>query len=125
MEIFRGEKAIHVEKPEGTRINYYLFPEYEIHYNEVPPGTVQAWHHHERIEETLLMLDGELEVRWRNDRLEEQTTLLKKGDLVRTGSTPHTFANLSENLVKFVVFKLMLSGTNHHELFKSDRVTDE
>lgn len=125
MEIFRAENAIHSKKPDGTILDYYLFPEYEIHYNEVPPGTIQIWHHHEQIEETVLMLDGELEVRWRDEGVEEQKTELKKGDLIRTGNVSHTFANLSGDLAKFIVFKLVLSGTNHHELLKRDKVVDE
>ena len=125
MEIIRSEKAIHVEKSDGTRIDYYLFPEYEIHYNEVPPGIIQVWHHHEQIEETLLILDGELEARWRKNGDKEQTTVLKKGDLVRMGNTPHTFTNLSGSLVRFVVFKSVPSGANQHELLKRDKVIDE
>lgn len=124
MEITRSEKAIRANKPDGTIVDYYLFPEYEIHYNQVPPRTMQVWHHHKQIEETLLILDGELEAHWRDDGAKEHMALLKKGDLIRTGNMSHTFINSSEGLVKFVAFKLVLSGVNHHELLKSDKVID-
>ena len=125
MKIFRSAQAIHAEKPDGTRIKYYLFPEYEIHYNEIPPGTVQVLHHHEQIEETLLILNGELEVLWRNDKMEEQTATLRKGDVIRTEKTPHTFANKSADVVSFAVFKFVPSGINRRELLKRDKIIDQ
>ncbi len=124
MEILRRANAQHTDKPDGTKIDYYLFPEYEIHYNEIPSGTTQVWHHHEKIEETLLILDGELEARWKDENSQEQKTLVRKGDLIRTGNTPHTFANTSSASVSFVVFKLVLSGVSHQDIFKNDKIID-
>ncbi len=125
MEIFRGESAKHAIKPEGTKVDYYIFPEYEIHYNEVPPGTKQIWHHHKQIEETVLILDGELEAYWKDDDNKKQHTTITKGDLVRVENTPHTFANLSQASAKFVVFRLVLTGSNHSGLIKADKYIDK
>jgi len=124
MEIYRGNTAPQAEKPDGTRITYHLFPEYEVHYNEIPPGTVQVWHHHEQIEEAILITEGALEARWKDEDQREQRAILEKGDLVRTGITPHTFANTSQALVKFVAFKLVLNGVDHRNLLKTDKVID-
>ena len=124
MEIIRRSQAIHIDKSEGTSVDYYLFPEYEIHYNEVPPGTVQVWHHHQVIEETLLMIQGTLEARWKEDG-QEKTATLQPGDLVRVEDTPHTFANVSENLVTFVIFRLILQGVDQQARIKNDKHLDE
>ena len=34
MKIIKKSDAIHVDKPEGTKVDYYLRNEYEVHYNE-------------------------------------------------------------------------------------------
>lgn len=120
MEIIRSDQSIQVTKPDGTGVNYYIFSEYEIHYNEVPPGTIQAWHHHNVIEETLLMVLGELEARWK-DGDQEKKTRITKGDLVRVENTPHTFANVSDELAIFVIVRLILEGSDKHEQIKNDK----
>jgi len=125
MEIIRRDQSIHVEKPGGTVVNYYIRPEYEIHYNELLPGTVQTWHHHDKIEETLLLLEGELEVRWRDDQDTLQSAILKKGDLVRVENTSHSFANLSSSTISFVVFRVVLTGLDYRELIKNDKHIDK
>lgn len=124
MEIIRNDQSIRVTKPEGTRVNYYIFPEYEIHYNEVPPGTIQAWHHHNVIEETLLMVLGELEVRWK-DGDQEGKTRITKGDLVRVENTAHTLANVSEEPAIVVIVRFILEGVDKHEQIKNDKHLDE
>jgi hypothetical protein len=63
VKIYKLSDAIHVDKEEGTSVDYFLFPEYEIHYNEVKPGVTQLWHHHPRIMEyyyrtTLYIVNG-------------------------------------------------------------------
>jgi hypothetical protein len=66
MKIIPAADAPHVVKPEGTDIHYYLFKDYEVHYNEQAPHTTQTWHHHEIIWETLYIINGELTARWRS-----------------------------------------------------------
>lgn len=63
MKIISRSNAIHVDKEEGTSVDYYLFSEYEIHYNEVKPGVTQLWHHHPTISETLYIFEGEIRVK--------------------------------------------------------------
>ena len=50
--------VIHVDKTNGTSVNYYIFPEYEVHTNCIAPHSVQEWHYHEKISETLLITKG-------------------------------------------------------------------
>jgi len=60
MKVIRKQDVTHIKKPEGTIVDYYLFKEYEIHYNEQIPASTQTWHHHEKISETLYIIEGEL-----------------------------------------------------------------
>jgi len=39
MKIIKKKEALNVKKPNGPEVWYYLFPEYEVHYNEQPPHT--------------------------------------------------------------------------------------
>ena len=121
MQIVR--QSIAVAKPEGTKVAYYIFPEYEIHYNELPPNSVQPWHHHSVIEETIFVVAGEIEVRW----LEHSTIVTEKvhhGDIVRVEDTPHTLANLSDNAATFLVVRLVLSGKSNDEIIRADKHLD-
>ncbi len=56
--------VIHVDKTNGTSVNYYIFPEYEVHTNCIAPHSVQEWHYHEKISETLLITKGKLLCRY-------------------------------------------------------------
>lgn len=123
MKIYHKRHALNVSKPEGLNVAYYLFNEYEIHYNEQLPNSTQVWHHHEKIWETLFIIEGELLVKWREDKEEKSETLIA-GDLVETEKTPHTFMNNSDEIVKFIVIKQILNGENKKEDLKTDKVLD-
>ncbi len=123
MKIIKKSDAIHVDKPEGTKVDYYLRDEYEVHYNEQVAGSTQTWHHHEKISETLFIIEGELTVTWKENN-EEKTQIVSVGDLIETGYTPHTFTNHTDNVVKFLVLKQVLTGKNKTELLKTDKVLD-
>jgi len=60
MKIIQAKDVPHVAKPEGTDVHYYLFKDYEVHYNDQAPHTTQTWHHHEKIWETIYIIEGEL-----------------------------------------------------------------
>jgi quercetin dioxygenase-like cupin family protein len=119
----RRNCAIHRDKGNGTVVDYYIFPEYEIHYNEVAPGAVQEWHHHDLIEETLFIVSGELEARW-HEHDKTLTERITSGDIVRVGRSVHTFANTGESTARFVVFRLVLDGKDRRDLIKNDKVVD-
>lgn len=124
MKIIKRNQGIAVAKPEGTKVVYYIFPEYEIHYNEVPRNTVQSWHHHNLIEETIYLISGELEVHWlKNGKKVFQT--LHSGDVVRVENTPHTFINSSNLVATFLVIRLILAGKDNRELIKTDKVLQQ
>ena len=48
IEILTRDEAIFRKKPDGTEVNYFLFPEFEIHINSLPGKTVQGWHKHHK-----------------------------------------------------------------------------
>ncbi|MDD4849042.1 MAG: cupin domain-containing protein, partial [Bacteroidales bacterium] len=102
MKIITREESISVAKPEGTNVRYYLRNEYEVHYNEQVAGSTQTWHHHEKILETIYIIDGELTAEWKvENNMEKQ--IVKTGDLIETENTPHTFTNHTDKMVKFLV----------------------
>jgi uncharacterized cupin superfamily protein len=112
--------GISIEKPDGTRVTYYIFPEYEIHYNEIPPKTIQQWHYHKIIEETIYIISGELEFHWLGNG-RKNIEKLSTGDIVRVEDTPHTLVNRSNTTVKFLVVRLVLSGKDNREIMKNDK----
>ncbi len=124
MKITKHSEAIHVDKIDGTSVDYYNFPEYEIHYNEVKPGVVQLWHHHSLISETLFIIEGELEAHWEGEKRKKEMVIVKKGDVIEVENTPHTFKNFSNTIAKFVVFRFVPSGENKVEIIKNDKVLD-
>lgn len=124
MKIIHRSDALYVEKPEGTQVAYYLFQDYEVHYNDQAPHTVQTWHHHEKIWETLYIIDGELMAYWRDADGNEHSQKCIAGDLIETERTPHTFENQSDDTVRFLVIKRMPSGDDLREILKTDKVLD-
>lgn len=123
MIIIKKQDVPHVDKPEGTKVDYYLRKEYEIHYNEQVPGSTQTWHHHEKILETIFIIDGELTAKWRENG-QEKTEIVSSGDLIESENTPHTYTNHTNKTVKFLVFKQILSGQDKTELLKTDKALD-
>ncbi len=123
MKIATKNDAVFVAKPEGTNVTYFLFPEYEVHINEQIPHSTQTWHHHEKIWETLYIIEGELTAQWKENG-EIKKHVVKAGDLIETEHTPHTFSNDSDKVVKFIVIKQVLTGENKKEILKTDKVLD-
>lgn len=123
MKIIKKSDAIHVDKLEGTKVDYYLRPEYEIHYNEQVPASTQTWHHHEKIAETLFIIEGQLTAKWRENGV-EQVQIVTEGDLIETENTPHTFHNHTDMVVKFLVIKQVFSGDEKVEILKTDKILD-
>ena len=123
MKIITPQQAVYVSKPEGTRVTYFLFPEYEVHYNEQIPGSTQLWHHHAKIWETIYMIEGELTAKWKENG-QTRTQIIKAGDLVEVEHTPHTFLNHTNKKIKFLVIKQVLKGINNQEVMKNDKIID-
>lgn len=123
MEIIKKDESIFVKRPDGTNINYFLFDEYELHINQIESGIHQPWHHHEKIWETVYVINGELTVKWL-DNDEEKSQIITAGDVIEFGNTSHTLGNESNFPASFIVIKQVLDGENHRELFKNDKILD-
>lgn len=123
MIITTKQQASHVEKPEGTKVDYYLFDEYEVHNNKQAPHTTQTWHHHEILWESLLVIEGELTAQWREGDT-DKSQIVRAGDFIESEDTPHTFTNHTDKVTKFIVIKQVLSGKKHRDIFKTDKVLD-
>lgn len=114
------EESIHVKKDNGTDVNYYIFDEYEIHLNKIEPKSVQEWHYHSQIEETILVTKGVLYCKWLENDM-EKSRYVKPGELVRVKNSVHTFANDTDEPVEFTVFRFVPSGENKREQIKNDK----
>lgn len=123
-EIRRRSDAIFRDKGNGTRVHYHIFPEYEVHANELAPHSTQEWHHHKRIVEALYIISGSVEARWLDDNGSKSSAILSSGDMIDVGGTVHTFQNPTGEPCHFVVFRLVPDGTDKHELIKNDRYAD-
>ncbi len=121
MKIIHAKDAVQVSKSEGTNVTYFLLPEYEVHYNEQIPNSTQTWHHHEKIWETLYIIEGELTAKWKENG-QERSEIVKAGDLIESERTTHTFTNHTDKVVKFLVIKQVLSGEDKRKLLKTDKV---
>jgi quercetin dioxygenase-like cupin family protein len=122
MKIIRKSESKFVEKENGTKVNYYLFPEYELHYNEIPPRSEQDWHRHEKLSETVFIIDGELTAKWMESGKEKSEKVLT-GDLIESENSSHTYKNESNNIAKFIVIKRVPKGEDNSEIFKNDKIS--
>ncbi|GAB3716875.1 hypothetical protein GCM10027598_27050 [Amycolatopsis oliviviridis] len=121
--ISRAADGKETVKPDGTAVRYHLFDEYEIHWNELPDGVTQQWHHHDTIEEAVHVVSGRMLLHWRADGA-QHTEELGPGDVARLGTAPHTWENKSGEVVRFIVFKLVLDGVGKREIFRNDKQLD-
>lgn len=112
--------AIHIDKDNGTSVDYYLFDEYEIHFNLIAPHTKQEWHYHTQIMETIMVIKGRLLCHYMEDDIHKNKYLFPK-DLVQIGKSIHTFENDMDNEVEFIVFRFVPDGVNKREIIKNDK----
>lgn len=120
-EIVTGSEAITVTKEDGTKVSYYIFPEFEVHANAIAAGTVQNWHYHRAIEEIIFVTRGKIEVLWLDESQQKVTAVLGAGDLCRLGTSVHNVANRTAETAEFLVYRLIPTGANRHALIKGDR----
>lgn len=116
--------AIHVSKENGTDVNYYIFDEFEIHLNIIAPKSIQEWHYHSQIEETIVVTKGTLLCKWKENEV-EKNRYLHPGELVRVMNSVHTFENDTDEPVEFSVFRFVPTGENKRELIKNDKAIVE
>lgn len=121
LEIYDLGSSIFNQKENGTKVNYFIFDEYEIHFNIIPPGTTQEWHMHREIEETLFILSGEISVKWKDDYMIRQETV-PSNSVVRVKNSIHTIENQTDKEASFLVLRFVPDGTIKRELIKNDKI---
>ncbi|MCK5474102.1 MAG: cupin domain-containing protein [Candidatus Aenigmarchaeota archaeon] len=120
MQIIRKADAIFKERADGSKIRRFLFDEYELHDTTIPPGTTQVWHSHYKIEESLLVIDGPMDILFMEDGKTKKETFFS-GDLVRFEKTPHTVENNTEKPARFFVLKIVPEGKDKKHIFLNDK----
>jgi quercetin dioxygenase-like cupin family protein len=120
-EIVPESDAITVKKDDGTKVSYYIFPEFEVHANTIVAGTVQNWHYHKAIEEIIFVTSGQIEVLWLDENKQKESKTISVGDLCRLGGSVHNVANNTKETATFLVYRLIPTGENRHTLIKGDR----
>ena len=122
MKIYRPEDAIEVVKDNRTHVFYRIFDEYEMHFNIIPPKSIQEWHRHNRIDEALLVTKGAVLIHGKDpDTGEIETVCLGHNMMVRFENTYHTVENVTEEPAEFIVVRTVPDGTDKREIIKNDK----
>lgn len=120
-EVIHKEDSIRVLKETGTEVNYYIFDESEIHLNKIMPHSIQEWHYHEKIDETLLITRGKLLCKYIDEDGLERFCYAARNDIVKVHDSVHTFENDTDDITEFIVFRFVPDGRNKRDLIKSDK----
>lgn len=120
LEIDRQGKGIHTVKENRTAVDYFIYPECEVHLNSLPAGAVQEWHYHSEIEEILVVTKGILTCKWKEEE-KVCTDWAKEKEIVRVQNSIHTFQNDTEENAEFVVFRFVPDGVDKREQIKKDK----
>ena len=121
LEIYRLENSLYNQKENLTKVNYFIFDEYEIHFNIIPSKTSQEWHMHREIEEALFVISGEILVRWKDNNIIREK-LVSKNSVIRVKNSIHTVENRTNEEATFLVYRMVPDGTNKREIIKNDKV---
>lgn len=121
LDILTKLDGISVTKENKTNVDYFIFDEFEVHLNKIPPNTKQEWHKHEIIEEVLVITKGELIVRWKENESIETTTVFKD-NIVRVKKSIHSIENHTDEWAEFTVFRMVPSGEDKRDTIKKDKV---
>ncbi|SFB02828.1 cupin domain-containing protein [Clostridium frigidicarnis] len=124
VDILTKLDSISVTKGNKTNVDYYIFDEFEVHLNRIPPNSKQEWHLHKIIEEVLVVTEGQVDIMWKeNEKFMHET--LVKGSLARVKKSIHVIENNSNNWAEFIVFRMVPSGNVNREIIKNDKVVVE
>ncbi|MBW4844776.1 MAG: cupin domain-containing protein [Lachnospiraceae bacterium] len=121
LEIYRLENSLYNQKENLTKVNYFIFDEYEIHFNIIPSKTSQEWHMHREIEEALFVISGEILVRWKDNNIIREK-LVSKNSVIRVKNSIHTVENRTNEEATFLVYRMVPDGTNKRDIIKNDKV---
>lgn len=121
IEILTKKDAISVDKSNGTSVDYYIFNEFEIHHCKIPSHSIQEWHRHKLIEEVIVVTQGDICVKWKENGI-IKTAVLSKGFILRVKHSIHTIENNSDSDAEFTVFRMVPTGEDKRKIIKNDKV---
>ena len=124
IDIRQLSEAISVEKDNGTKVNYFLYPEFEIHQNVLPANTIQDWHKHQAIEEIIIPTKGNVTIQVLEDNA-IKTYTANCGDVLRVKDSIHRIIGDTKEEVQFTVFRFVPSGNDQSDKIKNDKVDCE
>jgi mannose-6-phosphate isomerase-like protein (cupin superfamily) len=121
LDILTKSDGISVTKENKTNVDYFIFDEFEIHLNKIPPNTKQEWHKHNIIEEVLVVTKGEIIVKWKENKSTIERVLVKD-NIARVKKSIHTIENHTDEWAEFTVFRMVPSGEDKRDTIKKDKV---
>ena len=120
LEIYDTADSIYVEKENHTKVNYFIFDEYEIHLNTLPPHSIQEWHKHHNIEEVIFIISGKLKILWKEGE-QTESRIVSENSIVRVKNSIHTLENESDEDVRFLVYRMVPDGVDKRNIIKNDK----
>ena len=124
LDIFTELDAISIIKENKTIVDYFIFDEFEVHLNKIPPNSIQEWHMHMKIEEVIVVTSGEMSIKWKENGNINYERLMK-GSVVRVKKSIHTIENNTDNWAEFTVFRMVPTGKIKREIIKNDKIVIE
>lgn len=124
VEIIKVEESIKTIKSSGTEVNYFIFKEFEIHLNYIPAKAVQDWHKHSRIEECIVVTNGEININW-IDKGKVIKETVKEKSVIRVKKSIHLIENSTDKSAAFIVFRMVSKDEDNREIIKNDKITFE
>lgn len=124
IDIRRLSEAISVEKDNETKVNYFLYPEFEIHQNVLPANTIQDWHKHQAIEEIIVPTKGNVTIQVLEDNA-VRTYTVNCGEVLRVKQSIHRIIGDDKEETEFIVFRFVPTGSDQSDKIKHDKVDCE
>lgn len=124
IDIRQLSEAISVEKDNGTKVNYFLYPEFEIHQNVLPANTIQDWHKHQAIEEIIVPTKGNVTIQVLEDNA-VRTYTANCGEVLRVKQSIHRIIGDVKEETDFIVFRFVPTGSDQSDKIKNDKVDCE
>ena len=124
IEIIKIEESIETTKCSGTKVNYFIFKEFEIHLNYIPAKSIQDWHKHSKIEECIVVTSGEININWL-DKGKIIKESVREKSVIRVKNSIHLIENSTDKDAEFIVFRMVAKDEDNREITKNDKITFE
>ena len=102
IEIRNSKEALSRVKKNGTEVQYFLYPEFEVHTNKIPPGS------------------GKISIETIENATLERAEV-KQGDVLRVKNSIHRLVNRNRTSASFIVFRFVPQGVSQADIIKNDK----